>query len=65
MMTLYVNSLKRKMNLFMLDFRLRAYAQLAKMVAPEWACVQHTNIDYQDILYYSAPKSKKKLDSLR
>ena len=37
---------------------------MVKMVAPEWACVKHTNIDYQDIVYYSAPKSKKKLDSL-
>ncbi len=49
---------------FMLDFRLRAYSQWSKMVAPEWACVKHTIIDYQDIIYYSAPKSKKKLESL-
>ena len=49
---------------FMLDFRLRAYFQWSKMVAPEWACVKHTRIDYQDIIYYSAPKTKKKLDSL-
>lgn len=49
---------------FMLDFRLRAYAQWCKMIAPEWACVKHNSIDYQDIIYYSAPKYKKKLDSL-
>nr|ASO75922.1 putative ABC transporter [Storeatula sp. CCMP1868] len=49
---------------FMLDFRLRAYAQWSRMIAPEWACVKHTSIDYQDIIYYSAPKSKKKLESL-
>ena len=49
---------------FMLDFRLRAYSQWCKMKAPNWACINHTKIDYQDIVYYSAPKSKKKLDSL-
>lgn len=49
---------------FMLDFRLRAYSQWSKMLAPQWACVKHTDIDYQNIVYYSAPKSKKKLESL-
>ena len=49
---------------FMLDFRLRAYSQWCKMKAPNWACVSHTAIDYQDIIYYSAPKTQKKLKDL-
>jgi Fe-S cluster assembly protein SufB len=44
---------------FMLDFRLRAYNYWQKMVAPTWASVHYTDINYQDILYYSAPKKKK------
>jgi len=49
---------------FMLDFRIRAYSQWSKMIAPEWASIKHIKIDYQDIIYYSAPKTKKKLNSL-
>ncbi|NJL00223.1 MAG: Fe-S cluster assembly protein SufB [Spirulinaceae cyanobacterium SM2_1_0] len=50
---------------FMLDFRLRAYRQWLKMTEPNWQHVEYPPIDYQDIVYYSAPKqAKKKLDSL-
>jgi Fe-S cluster assembly protein SufB len=49
---------------FMLEFRLKAYAQWLKMTPPTWQNVQHSEIDYQDIIYYSAPKPKKKLNSL-
>ena len=49
---------------FMKDFRLRAYKAWKNMSAPEWACIDYTSIDYQNILYYSAPKSKKKLSDL-
>jgi len=49
---------------FMTDFRLRAYKAWKNMLAPEWACIDYTSIDYQNILYYSAPKSKKKLSDL-
>jgi Fe-S cluster assembly protein SufB len=49
---------------FMLEFRLKAYAQWLKMTPPTWQNVQHPEIDYQDIIYYSAPKPKKKLNSL-
>lgn len=34
------------------------------MSSPEWACVNHADIDYQNIVYYSAPKLKKKLSDL-
>lgn len=50
---------------FMLDFRLKAYHQWLKMSEPNWAHVGYPAIDYQNIIYYSAPKQKKaKLNSL-
>ena len=49
---------------FMLTFRLRGYRAWKTMTSPEWACLNHAAINYQDILYYSAPKVSKKLDSL-
>ncbi|MDG2989751.1 Fe-S cluster assembly protein SufB [Candidatus Synechococcus calcipolaris G9] len=49
---------------FMLDFRLRAYRQWLKMTEPTWPNVDYPPIDYQNIVYYSAPKKKEKLSSL-
>lgn len=49
---------------FMLAFRLKAYRQWLKMAKPQWAHVSYPPIDYQDIIYYSAPKGKPKLNSL-
>ncbi len=49
---------------FMLEFRLKAYRQWLKMEEPNWAAVGYPPIDYQNIVYYSAPKQTKKLDSL-
>ncbi|MGF1480363.1 MAG: Fe-S cluster assembly protein SufB [Cyanophyceae cyanobacterium] len=50
---------------FMLQFRLKAYRQWQKMTEPTWPHVTYAPIDYQQIVYYSAPKQKKaKLDSL-
>ena len=50
---------------FMLEYRLRAYRQWLKMTEPTWSHVQYPPINYQDIIYYSAPKQKKaKLNSL-
>ncbi|MEM9271394.1 MAG: Fe-S cluster assembly protein SufB [Cyanobacteria bacterium P01_F01_bin.143] len=50
---------------FMLEFRLKAYRRWLKMTEPNWAHVGYPAIDYQDIVYYSAPKQKKeKLGSL-
>jgi Fe-S cluster assembly protein SufB len=43
---------------WMLEWRLKAYRQWLKMVEPDWAFVTYPKIDYQDIVYYSAPKSK-------
>ena len=53
---------------FMLDWRLKAYrhwASLEKAQAePKWANVKYAPIDYQDIVYYSAPKRKPELKTL-
>ncbi len=49
---------------FMLDFRLRAYRQWLKMSEPTWPNVTYPSIDYQNIVYYSAPKLKEKKKSL-
>ena len=44
---------------FMLEWRLSAYRHWLTMTEPDWAHVHHSPIDYQDISYYSAPKSQK------
>ncbi len=43
---------------FLLEWRLAAYRKWLEMTPPEWAHVQFPPIDFQDISYYSAPKSK-------
>ncbi|AKG22700.1 Fe-S cluster assembly protein SufB [Calothrix sp. 336/3] len=49
---------------FMLEFRLRAYRQWLKMTEPDWAAIGYPPIDYQNIIYYSAPKQTAKKKSL-
>jgi Fe-S cluster assembly protein SufB len=53
---------------FMLDWRLKAYrhwASLEKAQAePKWANIKYSPINYQDIVYYSAPKGKPSLKNL-
>ena len=49
---------------FLLEFRLKAYKKWKEMDCPEWAQLKFSEIDYQDVIYYSAPKIKKKLNSL-
>jgi len=44
---------------FMLAWRLKAYQHWLTMTPPEWAHLHHEPIDYQNIIYYSAPKSVK------
>ncbi|NYT36856.1 Fe-S cluster assembly protein SufB [Pusillimonas soli] len=43
---------------FMLEWRLSAYRHWLTMTPPEWAHVSFPPVDFQDIIYYSAPKSK-------
>jgi Fe-S cluster assembly protein SufB len=42
---------------FMLEWRLKAYRHWLTMREPTWANIHYPKIDYQDIIYYSAPKS--------
>jgi len=44
---------------FMLDWRLKAYRHWLTMTEPTWAHVHYPPIDFQDISYYSAPKSRE------
>ena len=44
---------------FVLEWRLKAYRHWLTMTEPQWANVNHPAIDYQNICYYSAPKSGK------
>ena len=49
---------KKKEPQFLLDWRLKAYAHWKTMTEPVWPKVSYPAIDYQDIVYYSAPKQK-------
>src|SRR6185437_1651474 len=49
---------------FMLEWRLRAFRHWQTMTEPKWPHVHYPPIDYQSIIYYSAPKPKKQLNSL-
>jgi Fe-S cluster assembly protein SufB len=43
---------------WLLEWRLKAYRHWLTMTEPTWANVHYPAIDYQDIIYYAAPKSK-------
>jgi Fe-S cluster assembly protein SufB len=62
--TIQLISKKKNEPSFLLQFRLKAYKKWKDMKCPEWAQLKFPEIDYQDIIYYSAPKFKKKLNSL-
>ena len=49
---------------WLLEFRLKAFRHWLTLEEPNWALLHHPPIDYQDIIYYSAPKPKKKLEGL-
>ncbi len=49
---------------WLLEWRLKAYNGWLKMEEPTWPNVKYPPIDYQDIIYYAAPKQKEKLNSL-
>ena len=52
-------SAKKQEPEFLLKWRLKAYQHWLKMSEPDWPNVTYNKINYQDIIYYSAPKSKK------
>ena len=43
---------------WLMEWRLKAYNEWKKMDAPQWAKVDFPEIDYQSLIYYSAPKQK-------
>ena len=49
---------------FLLEFRLRAYRQWLQMETPDWAALGYPAIDFQNIIYYAAPKQRDKKASL-
>ncbi|MBS1646644.1 MAG: Fe-S cluster assembly protein SufB [Bacteroidetes bacterium] len=49
---------------WMLDFRLKAYKHWLTLEEPKWAHVSYAQPKFNDIIYYSAPKQKKKVNSL-
>ena len=49
---------------WLLEWRLKAYKKWLSMEEPNWAMVDFPKINFQDIYYYSAPKTKPKLNSL-
>ena len=57
-------SLKKEEPEWMLQWRLRAFRVWLKMKEPTWANIHYGPIDYQSLIYYSAPKKKPNLKSL-
>ena len=61
-------SAKKNEPAFMLEWRLKAYRHWVKLekaeAEPKWANVHYPPIDYQDVIYYSAPKPKQQLNSM-
>lgn len=49
---------------FMLDFRLKAFRHWQKMSMPQWPHLSIPEINYQDIIYYAAPKQQAKYASI-
>jgi Fe-S cluster assembly protein SufB len=49
---------------WLLEWRLKAYRHWQTMTEPHWANIHYPPIDYQAIVYYSAPRQKKSLQSL-
>lgn len=62
--TIRAISAKKKEPAFLLEFRLKAYEKWLKSTPPNWVNVSYPPIDYQNITYYSAPKTKPSLNSL-
>ena len=62
--TVNLISLKKNEPLFLLNFRLKSYKKWKTMNQPKWPTLKIPSVDYQKIVYYSAPKLKNKLKRL-
>ena len=49
---------------FLLKFRQKAFSNWQKMSSPIWAYIETPTINYNDIQYYSVPRTKKKLTTI-
>lgn len=58
--TIHLISAKKNEPKWLLDFRLKAFRYWQTLEMPQWALLKIPPIDYQDIIYYAAPKSKEK-----
>ena len=52
-------SAKKKEPEFLLEWRLKAYRHWSAMTEPKWSNVHYSPVDFQSIIYYSAPKGKE------
>jgi len=52
----FISNIKKEPR-WMLEWRLKAYARLKNLKEPNWQKPKYPKIDYQDLYYYSAPKS--------
>jgi len=57
-------SAKKKEPEWMLELRLKAYHHWLKLEEPKWQNFSYPKINYQDIIFYAAPKERKKLNNL-
>ncbi len=57
-------SAKKNEPQWLLDYRLKAFRHWLTLDEPTWAHVHYPKIDFQNIIYYSAPKKSKQLNSL-
>jgi Fe-S cluster assembly protein SufB len=57
-------SKKKNEPTWMLEWRLKAFEKWKTMKEPTWVNVNYPEINYQDIIYYAAPKQKKQVNSL-
>lgn len=62
--TIALISAKKEEPEWMFKWRLKAFEHWKKMKAPDWAHLKIPSIDYQKLVYFSAPKKKKELKSL-
>src|ERR687887_980606 len=57
-------SAKKREPAWLLEWRLKAYRMWLTMKEPAWGNIKYGPIDYQNIIYYAAPKRKPALQSL-
>jgi len=62
--TIRLISSKKEEPQWLLEWRLKAFRHWEKMTGPKWPNVEYPPVNYQDIIYYAAPKQKQVLNSL-